>query len=110
MEQPSLFKAAGVYAGNIELVANFQGVAKWHANTRKPRDDCGRSLLSTIALFVSDIDLMRSYRPLWEGLIPSLVHLPHHNSHYMWSVYTFTLYRSLSFADLGTWYLDGSAV
>ena len=28
MEQPSLFQAAGVYAGDIELVANFQGVAK----------------------------------------------------------------------------------
>jgi len=28
MEQPSLFKAAGVYAGDIELVASFQGVAK----------------------------------------------------------------------------------
>jgi len=28
MEQPSLFQAAVVYAGNIELVANFQGVAK----------------------------------------------------------------------------------
>jgi len=39
MEQPSLFQAAGVYAGDIELVTtNFQGVAKWHANAGKPRD------------------------------------------------------------------------
>jgi len=28
MEQPSLFQAAGVYAEDIQLVANFQGVAK----------------------------------------------------------------------------------
>jgi len=28
MEQPSLFQAAGVSAGDIEMVANFQGVAK----------------------------------------------------------------------------------
>jgi len=38
MEQPSLFQAAGIYAGDIELVANFQGAAKRHANAGKPRD------------------------------------------------------------------------
>jgi len=47
MEQPSLFQAAGVYAEDIELVANFQGVAKWHANTGKPRD----AALVTISKF-----------------------------------------------------------